>query len=331
MSAPHTCIDMIPPGGARHLHNRGPVPMTRAISLRGKEWPTGTLLRVGFVGGTAYQHDMVMEHASEWLDHANIGFDWRKSGTTDVRIGFVEGDGAWSYLGTDNRMIPQHGRTMNFGWLDRETILHEFGHLLSLAHEHQSPLGDAIEWDRDAVIRELQGPPNNWSVADIEHNVLNAYAESQVRGTDFDPDSIMLYFFPDHWVRNGTGTRQNTEMSSLDKAFVRELYPGRLPPATRIAIGRRHRASISTPGEVDWYTFEVPDASTWRIQTRGKTDTLLTLYKGDRQTYWAQDNDSGWGQSSRIVMHLEPGTYFFSVQNLGLEETGDYKVGVREE
>ena len=47
---------------------------------------------------------------------------------------------------------------MNYGWFDSETtddeyrrvVLHEFGHALGLAHEHQSP-GVAIPWNEQKV------------------------------------------------------------------------------------------------------------------------------------------------------------------------------------
>ena len=70
---------------------------------------------------------------------------------------------------------------MNFGWLDEAVVLHEFGHAIGLAHEHQNP-DKGIKWNEDAVIRDLSGPPNNWDVATIRHNVLNKYAHDQING-----------------------------------------------------------------------------------------------------------------------------------------------------
>ena len=102
--------------------------------------------------------------------------------------------------------------------------LHEFGHAIGLVHEHQNPAG-GIEWNEDVVIRDLSGPPNNWTVEQIRHNVLNKYSVDQIRGTEFDRNSIMLYFFPDAWVKNGQGTKENNDLSSQDTAFIasREL------------------------------------------------------------------------------------------------------------
>jgi len=49
-------------------------------------------------------------------------------------VTFDEDDGAWSYIGLDNKSIPLHAATLNLGWVDEAVILHEFGHVLGLAH-----------------------------------------------------------------------------------------------------------------------------------------------------------------------------------------------------
>ncbi len=59
--------------------------------------------------------------------------------------------GSWSYLGTDATSIPLESFTMNLGFVDRPTILHEFGHSLGLIHEHQSPFEGGFEWNREEV------------------------------------------------------------------------------------------------------------------------------------------------------------------------------------
>ena len=48
---------------------------------------------------------------------------------------------------------------MNLGFIDRGTILHEFGHALGLIHEHQSPASGGFEWDREEVLSPLL---NGW-------------------------------------------------------------------------------------------------------------------------------------------------------------------------
>ena len=121
---------------------------------------------------------------------------------------------------------------MNFGWLTptstqqevEEVVLHEFGHALALIHEHQHPEAD-IPWDRDTVIRELSGPPNNWDLATIELNVFQGFDRDQVRTTPYDPTSIMHYPFPAHWRKDKVVGKNNTTLSDGDVELLESLYP----------------------------------------------------------------------------------------------------------
>ena len=81
--------------------------------------------------------------------------------------------------------------------------------------------------ERGVVIAALAGPPNNWPEEVTRHNVLNKYKAEQVNGTKFDPDSIMLYFFPAEWTTNGVATTQNEVLSAIDKMFAAgsKMYP----------------------------------------------------------------------------------------------------------
>jgi serralysin len=54
-------------------------------------------------------------------------------------------------------------------------VVHEFGHALGCIHEHQSPT-EHLHWDKQAVYDEFTGPPNNWSEADIDSNILEKYS-----------------------------------------------------------------------------------------------------------------------------------------------------------
>src|SRR3954471_14388110 len=198
----------------------------RAIAIKQKPWMNGTTLQVRFLGGTPQQQQLVKDQAGWWMKTANLKFNFNNSPNAEIRIAFDPNDGAWSYIGVDCRGIPTDQPTMNLGFLDGGTAAHEFGHAIGLAHEHQNPRG-GIEWKEEVVLRELSGPPNNWDAETIRHNVLRKYSADQIMGTEFDPDSIMLYFFPDSWTLNGKGTKANDILSSMDKQFVAgaQMYP----------------------------------------------------------------------------------------------------------
>ena len=198
----------------------------RAVFEFRKMWINGSNLRVRFIDGSASQRSLAREQARWWTEHANLTFEFGTAPDAEIRVAFDPSDGAWSYVGTDCKSIPQDQPTMNLGFQDGGTSAHEFGHAIGLGHEHQNPAG-GIQWNEAAVIRDLSGPPNNWNEDQIRHNVLNKYSIDQIKGTSFDGDSIMLYFFPARWTLNGQATKANDVLSNLDKAFIAssEAYP----------------------------------------------------------------------------------------------------------
>jgi hypothetical protein len=209
--------------------------VAEAAAIKSKLWKTGRTLRARFLGGEPEVHRNVERYARQWSDHANIAFAFGDDPDAEIRIAFMPGDGSWSALGTD-ALVGEWFRpsepTMNYGWLTPDSteeeiarvVLHEFGHALGMIHEHQSPAA-GIRWNREAVIRDLSGPPNNWDPETIEHNVFGRYASDQTQFTAFDPASIMLYSFPTHWTVDGQELRENDRLSASDIAFIAASYP----------------------------------------------------------------------------------------------------------
>jgi hypothetical protein len=310
---------------------------TRAIVPIGKLWMNGSTLRVRFIGGTAAQRAKVKEQAGWWTQHANLHFDFNDAADAEIRIAFDENDGAWSYIGTDNRSIPTNQPTMNLGFMDGGTTAHEFGHAIGLAHEHQNPDG-GIEWNEAVVIQSLSGPPNNWDEAQIRHNVLSKYRVDQIQGTKFDPESIMLYFFPGSWVRSGVGTKANEVLSVTDKAYVAsaKAYPKTAPTVVdavelKVNASRRTAAAIGQPGEEDLFRFTVTAGGTHVIDTKGPTDVVMKLYGPDSPTRLiAEDDDSGTGTNARISAALIPGLYHVQMRHYNRDNgSGSYTIRAR--
>jgi Astacin (Peptidase family M12A)/Bacterial pre-peptidase C-terminal domain len=332
------CIDRLLPSEQMRFHptvrRRGTV---RAIIPIGKLWMNGSTLRVRFIGGTAAQRATAREQALWWTRHANLQFVFNDAPDAEIRVAFDSNDGAWSYVGTDNRGIPLDQPTMNLGFLDGGTAGHEFGHAIGLAHEHQNPAG-GIEWNEARVIQDLSGPPNNWDEATIRHNVLSKYRADQVRGTAFDPDSIMLYFFPGSWVKSGVGTHANEELSAVDKAYVAsaQAYPKTAPTVVdalllKVNPTRRTSASIGKPGEEDLFKFKVTSGGTHVVDTRGPSDIVMKLFGPDSHTnVIAEDDDSGVETNALIRAELIPGEYFVQVRHYNRTRgTGSYTIKVQ--
>lgn len=307
---------------------------SRAIIIPKKLWLTGSTLSISFMGGNANQQALTREQANWWTEHANLHFNFTDAPDAEIRISFNSADGAWSYIGTDAAQIPADQATMNLGFLDGGTAAHEFGHAIGLLHEHQNPDG-GIEWNRDVVIRDLSGPPNNWSIEQIEHNVFNKYSSDQIRGTEFDENSIMLYFFPDEWVLNGPGTKANEILSDMDKSFIasEEAYPGRAAPAVTdlpVIETAPISANIGQPGEEDIFRFTANSDGKYIIETDGETDIVMKLFGPNSKTHViAEDDDGGEGFNSRIVADLVSGKYYVQVRHYNRSHgTGMYGIKV---
>lgn len=305
----------------------------RAIMPNDKNWPTGAKLRVRFMSGTEEQRELVKQFAPTWCQFANLELVFDDAPQAEIRITFDPNDGAWSYVGTDCREIPLHAATMNLGWQDEAVILHEFGHTVGLAHEHQNP-NAGIEWNEEVVIRDLGGPPNFWDPETVRHNVLEKYLVDQIKGTVFDPASVMLYAFPGSWTKSGVGTQMNKKLSSVDESFVASVYPGHgaaEPPVPELKVAEvpALSAALTSPGEQNLFSFKVTKPSNYTIETLGTTDVVMKLFgPGSRTQLIAEDDDGGEGSNARISTNLVPGTYFVQVRHYDAHATGEYGIKV---
>ncbi|NKB58343.1 MAG: peptidase [Alphaproteobacteria bacterium] len=334
--APHLCFDKVLPWNVNRPHRMRVAGTGRvsAISPVGKQWVNGSKLRIRFMGGTANDRKLVKKHAPQWIDFANLDFEFTDDPTAEIRVSFDRNDGAWSYVGLDNKNIPLHAATLNLGWVDKGVILHEFGHMLGLGHEHQNPEG-GIVWDEDEVIRTLAGPPNYWSPEQTRHNVLRKYAADQIHGTQFDKSSVMLYEFPGSWTHNlPEGTKGNDDLSVTDQDFVAsaKMYPGRGSGGVEtieLPVFEAMSGSIAQAGEEDLFTFKVERTGNFVIETSGGTDLYLSLFgPGNSTDLIAEDDDGGFGRNPRIEKVLSSGTYFARVRHYDPNATGSYEIQV---
>ena len=335
---PKICVDRTLPNEAmRPQHTIRLRGATRALAPIGKTWMNGSTLGVLFLGGTQNEQTIAREQAGWWQQAANLKFDFNNAPNAEIRIAFEPNDGAWSYVGTDCRKIPLNQPTMNLGFLEGGTAAHEFGHAIGLAHEHQNPRG-GIQWNEQVVIEELAKSPNFWDEASARHNVLRRYSVDQINGTDFDPDSIMLYFFPASWTRNGIATKANEILSAMDKQFVAgaKMYPKAGTIASNALVlevnaKRRSAASIGKFGEEDLYSFSAARDGRYRLDTRGPTDVVMKLFGPDNPTALiAEDDDSGINTNALINADLVAGQYFVQVRHYNRASgKGNYSIKVQ--
>lgn len=196
-------------------------------------WLPGSSLRVRFLNGPALLHRRVLRLAQIWSAYANISFEPSDDETAEVRVAFNEGDGSWSYEGTQCLDVNSQQPTVNFGWLRVDSaidelesvVLHEFGHVLGLAHEHNNPDAD-IQWKKKTVYEEMGGPPNFWEKETVDRMLFTTWPQSRFPLIKpFDPNSITAFPFPPEFTKNGLTIGRNVTISPGDREFISRLYP----------------------------------------------------------------------------------------------------------
>lgn len=327
------CFDRVLPRDLRRPHPARTIALdvgtARAAFQIAKLWPVATTLRIRFLGGTAQQHATVRQFAPQWTQHANLRFEFGDAADAQVRIAFAD-DGAWSYVGTDVLDIPSNQPTMNFGWLDQAVVLHEFGHCIGMAHEHQNPNANPIVWNKPVVNQALSGPPNFWDQPTIDHNMYAKYEASQINGSDFDRHSVMLYSFPASWTTNGFHSDPNGALSALDQEFAGRVYPRDAPGPLELPVIAHQdvEAEIGQAGEEDLFRFNATTAGRYTVETLGPTDLVMTLFGPDGQPL-GQDDDGGSERNARLERLLTPGFHTVQVRHFNAAGgSGKYAIRV---
>jgi hypothetical protein len=260
------CVERILPAHQDHYDNIKDDQHLAAAFWTSKLWPQNSIVTIGFLDEPTSANTRtplsVMEKIGRNIDplqktlaNANmkdavktivakriqplvnlkLKFIDNKPETADIRISFKDTGASWSDVGTDSNKYSSKNcsandktcvkPSMNLGWFDVGTYIHEFGHALGMVHEHQNPRGIQIDWNVPKVqvyMEETQG----WDEEEVNPNVINRYKIDQINGSNFDPQSVMLYFFPANLTLNNKGTRQNFSLSGIDAEWISKSYPG---------------------------------------------------------------------------------------------------------
>jgi hypothetical protein len=197
-----------------------------------KLWDVESELTIGFFKGSAKIKRWIEEAVMQWVEYANLKFVFTDVSKATIRVGFDQ-EGSWAYLGKQALDVPAAEPTCNFGWFNDTTqrsevfgtVLHEFGHVLGLQHEHGNP-ASTLKWNKAAVYEALTGPPNFWDRATVDQEVFSIWPPKYFPVQKvFDRESIMMFQMPTEYFLQGDKMPENKVLSDLDKQFVAALYP----------------------------------------------------------------------------------------------------------
>ncbi|AQR72379.1 matrixin family metalloprotease [Sphingomonas sp. LM7] len=294
-----------------------------SIRLLGKKWANGTTLRYHFLTDDSWQWPDIQKQAvrkafAVWKG-LKIGLEFKETddaSEAEIRIGFDQREGSWSFVGIDSLRNSDRNRTMNFGWdltddWGAATALHEIGHALGLEHEAQN-YNAGIVWNEALVYSTFGGPPNHWDPETIYQNILAKLERKDTQATRWDPQSIMQYPFPPQLIAapppyNQTGIPENTELSAADKAAICKIYP-QLRPAATIGVMDLQRLAPQWAAQSN-FVFEPTETRNYTIRSIGEADTKLVLFTerdGEPRFVTAKD-DSGSPDNAKIAVRLVKG------------------------
>jgi hypothetical protein len=159
------------------------------------------------------------------------------------------------------------------------------------------------------------GHPNNWSRDETFQNVLRKIDAGEVEASNWDPDSVMEYWFPAGLIVQPAeyhdGLKPAGGLSETDKQWVKRFYPA-LPDAFPTLEPFQTRTLSLKSGEQADFKLEPSASRTYEIGTFGTADAVLVLFEevNGELRYIADDDDSGQDRNTSVSAKLFQGRHY---------------------
>ena len=215
------------------------------LNIENSRSAAGKTIHIYIKASNEYEFQRIKETAKQWSLYANINFQFyfntEESNLHELSYTFQANPGRCE------EPYPAYAEVFGFisdfrrygdgclSFHNQRTIIHEFGHVLGLEHEHQHPYRSDITNDFYIDENYLNcGPLDEYS---CQFNIRTPKeVTSTYSGTSFDPRSIM--FYPDQYSAVRGVERlpwsPNDELSNLDIIQIVKMYPGK-----RIQVAER--------------------------------------------------------------------------------------------
>lgn len=235
-AAQATAINPLNHAGVENLTKTMPrfAPTAEHIAVVTKKyWHTnGVRLTVGFLDNPPVDlRAKILAHMNAWAATCNVAFA-ESADAPKVRIARAQGDGYWSYLGTDILSIAAGQPTMNLDSFSMDTpdseffrvVRHETGHTLGCPHEHmRRELVNLID-PQKAI--DFFGSTQGWTPQETRQQVLTPLEDGSLTGTAHaDASSIMCYQIPGSITKDGQDILGGTDIDQTDFDFMANIYP----------------------------------------------------------------------------------------------------------
>lgn len=195
-------------------------------------WAPGRTLKIGFTDvRNERTRQAIIDLGSQWLNHANLTFEFTDNGVTDLRIS--QRDSSCVTRGTDGLLAPQNKPNMFvFAYIKEgeepsdwftHSVLRAFARALGATDEEQHPEAN-IPWDLDKVDAYFE-QRHGWTAEQTRTMINEKVNIHQVNGKPYDRNSVMHRDIPNEVTIGNFRIVTATQISAGDIEFMNKAYP----------------------------------------------------------------------------------------------------------